>query len=170
MIDPIWNQTSLNDQLYQEVLVDIYAPDSVNLTQIDDNQGMQVLARAMKNAAMTLTPEEQRQTYLEENEDYSTDVIRVSDVESLECWYGYIYTQNNSKYRLQETVRPQLNGLEVVWPVLPADEEDVELDIPAGQDHVIILRRTSPSCQYGLQYLTHPRELNDEEMIEVAKH
>ena len=37
MIDPIWNQTSLNDQLYQEVLVDIYAPDSVNLTQIDDH-------------------------------------------------------------------------------------------------------------------------------------
>ena len=58
MIDPIWNQTSLNDQLYQEVLVDIYAPDSVNLTQIDDHQGMQVLARAMKNAAMTLSPEE----------------------------------------------------------------------------------------------------------------
>ena len=105
---------------------------------------MQVLARAMKNAAMTLSPEESRQTYLEENEDYSTDVIRVSDVESLECWYGYIYTQNNSKYRLQETVRPQLNGLEVIWPVLLADEEDVELDIPAGQDHVIILRRTSP--------------------------
>ena len=101
MIDPIWNQTSLNDQQYQEVLVDIYAPDSVNLTQIDDNQGMQVLARAMKNAAMTLSPEEQRQTYLEENEDYSSDVVRVSDVESLECWYGYIYTQNNSKYRNQ---------------------------------------------------------------------
>ena len=129
-----------------------------------------MLARAMKNAAMTLSPEEQRHAYLEESEDYHTDVIRVSDVESLECWYGYIYTQNNSRYRLRETVRPQLNGLEVVWPVLPADEEDIELDIPAGQDHVIILRRTSPSCEYGLQYLTHPRELNDEEMIEVAKH
>lgn len=50
------------------------------------------------------------------------------------------------------------------------DEEDIELDVPAGQDHVIILRRTSPSCQYGLQYLTHPRELNDDEMIEVTKH
>ena len=37
MIDPIWNSTSENDQMYKEILVDIYAPDSVNLTQIDDN-------------------------------------------------------------------------------------------------------------------------------------
>ena len=49
---------------------------------------------------MTLSPEESRQTYLEDNEDYGTDVIRVSDVESLDCWYGYIYTRNNSAYRL----------------------------------------------------------------------
>jgi len=92
MIDPIWNSTIANDQMYSEVLVDIYAPDSVNLTQIDDMQGMQVLARAMKNAAMTLSPEDLRTPYLEENEDYKNDVIRVSDVETLECWYGYIYT------------------------------------------------------------------------------
>lgn len=36
MIDPIWNTTVDNDPLYKEVLVDIYAPDSVNLSQIDD--------------------------------------------------------------------------------------------------------------------------------------
>lgn len=79
---------------------------------------------------------------MEESEDYGKDVIRVSDVESLDCWYGYIYTQNNSPYRLQETVRPQLEGLEVVWPPLPEGEEDVEIDVKAGSDHVIILRRT----------------------------
>ena len=49
---------------------------------------------------MELSPEDSRQTYLEEDEDYGTDVIRVSDVESLDCWYGYIYTYNNSPYRL----------------------------------------------------------------------
>ena len=31
------------------------------------------------------------------------------------------------------------------------------------------MRRTEGSCQYGLQYLTHPRELEDDEMIEIAK-
>ena len=34
---------------------------------------------------------------------------------------------------------------------------------------MIILRRNAPSCQYGLQYMTHARELEDEELIEIAK-
>ena len=78
---------------------------------------MQVLSRALKSAAMSLSPVETRQTYLEDNEDYGGDVIRISDVESLDCWYGYIYTLNNSPYRLKETLKPQLTGLEVVYPM-----------------------------------------------------
>ena len=66
-------------------------------------------------------------------------------------------------------MRPQLDGLEVIWPALEPGEQDIELDVPAGQDHVIILRRNAPSCQYGLQYMTHARELEDEELIEIAK-
>ena len=169
MIDPIWNKSVKNDELFKDVLVDIYAPTSVNLTQIDDYQGMQVLARALKGAAINLSPEESRQYYLEENEDYGTDVVRISDVESLDCWYGYIYTQNKSPHRLQEVVRPQLVGLEVVWPRLEPDQDDIDIDVPSGSDNIIILRRTQPSCQYGLQYMTHPRELNDDEMLEIAK-
>ena len=57
----------------------------------------------------------------------------------------------------------------MVWPVLAEGEEDVEVDIPAGLDHVIILRRTAPSCRFGLSFLTHPRELEDDEMIEIAR-
>lgn len=36
MIDPIWNSTTANSPLFEEVLVDVYAPDAVNLTQLDD--------------------------------------------------------------------------------------------------------------------------------------
>ena len=57
----------------------------------------------------------------------------------------------------------------MVWPPLPAGEEDIEIDVPAGSDHAIVLRRTAPSCQYGLSYLTHPRELEDDEMLSIAK-
>jgi len=32
MIDPIWNSTVSNDEAYKEVMIDIYAPDQVNLT------------------------------------------------------------------------------------------------------------------------------------------
>ena len=53
--------------------------------------------------------------------------------------------------------------------MVEADDECIEVDIPAGNDHIIILRRNSRSCQYGLRYLTHPRELEDDELIEVTK-
>lgn len=169
MIDPIWNDTANNHPNYKDVLVDIYGPESVDLQPLTDEVGMQYLVRALKKAAMTVSPEETRQTYLEDNEDYGTDVIRVSDVESLDCWYGYIYTLNKSPFELTETLRPQLDGLEVVYPAIKPDEEDIELEIPAGQDHIIILRRTENSCKYGLQYLTHQRKLSDDEMIEATK-
>jgi len=72
---------------------------------------------------------------------------------------------NGSKYELKETLRPNLEGLEVVHPSLTGDEGiDVEIELPAGQDHIVILRRTQSSCTYGMQYLTHPREFTDEEI------
>ena len=40
MIDPVWNGTTDNDDLYREVLVDIYAPEAVDLTQVEDATGM----------------------------------------------------------------------------------------------------------------------------------
>ena len=94
-------------------------------------------------------------------------VYRITDVECLDCWYGFIYTANNSPYKLKETIRPTLEGLEVVWPA--TDDGDIEFSIEAGGDHVVILKRTEGSCRYGLQYLTHPRELSDEEMKQHAK-
>lgn len=169
MIDPVWNETVNNNASYYDVLVDVYAPESVRLSQVSDEQGMQTLAKALKHAAMTVSPADNHQTYLEDNEDYGTDVIRVSDVESIDCWYGYIYTQNKSKYRLKETLRPQLEGLEVAYPAMSPDAEDFELDIAPGDDHIIVLRRIENSCKYGLQYLTHERELTDEEMVEACK-
>lgn len=66
-------------------------------------------------------------------------------------------------------MRPALEGLEVVYPHMSPDEEDIEFTVQPGQDHIVVLRRTQNSCTYGLQYMTHPRELSDEEMMEMAK-
>ena len=41
-----------------------------------------------------------------------------------------IYTKNESRYRLKETLRPKLEGIEVVHPSLK--EQDIELDIEVG--------------------------------------
>ena len=68
---------------------------------------MEVLAKALKHAAMTRTTEEQQQKYLANKIDYS-DAIRVTSLSDLNCWYGFIYTSNDSLYKLKETLTPDL--------------------------------------------------------------
>ena len=92
MIDPLWNQTILNDDMYREVLVDIYAPEAVTLEQVEDARGMQYLVTALKDAAKRLSPEADKTYYLEYHEDYGNDVVRITNVECLNCWLGFIYT------------------------------------------------------------------------------
>ena len=154
MIDPLWNETILNDDMYREVLLDIYAPESVTIDAVEDAKGMQYLVKALSDAAKRLAPEEDKTYYLEDNPDYGRNVTRITNVECLDCWYGFIYTKNDSPYKMTETMRPTLEGLEVVYPEMD-DESDILMSIPAGGDHIVILRRTEPSCKYGLQYMTH---------------
>ena len=108
------------------------------------------------------------QYYLEDNEEYGRDVTRISDVEALNCWYGFIYTKNGSQFPMTETMRPNLQGLEVAYPDLDGGQ-DINFTVQPGEDHIVILRRTENSCQYGLQYMTHPRPLSDNEMKEAAR-
>ena len=44
----------------------------------------------------------------------------------------------------------------------------MEMDIEAGKDHIIILRRTEGSCSFGLSRLTHEREKSDDEFVQLA--
>ena len=92
MVDPMWNKSAENDRLYREVLVDIYCPEAVALDQVEDARGMQYFAAALKHHARELSPPDAREHYLQENPDYGEDVLRVQTIESLPCWYGYIYT------------------------------------------------------------------------------
>lgn len=73
-------------------MIDIYAPEAVNLEPVEDMRGMEYLAQALKHAAQTLAPESAKENYLADHEDYGTDVLRIQDIEALPCWYGYIYT------------------------------------------------------------------------------
>lgn len=69
---------------------------------------------------------------------------------------------------MTETMRPALEGLEVMHPEMD-DDQDIVLTVPAGGDHIVVLRRTDASCKYGLQYMTHQRPLTDEEMMQGAR-
>ena len=52
MIDPLWNETTVNDDRYSDVLIDIYAPQTVSIDAITDEEGLEILVKALKSAAI----------------------------------------------------------------------------------------------------------------------
>lgn len=105
--------------------------------------GVNMLTLALKHAAKTKSTAE-RKYWLSDDRKYGNSVYRISDVECLDCWYGFIYTANESNYPLKERLTPKLTGLEVVSPPLTNGYIDYELE--PGQSMVIVLRRTLGSC------------------------
>ena len=81
-----------------------------------------------------------REHYLANNPDFGTDVLRVQDLESLPCWYGYIYTKNSSAKELRETLWPAVEGFSILYP-FGGGQAGVELRLAPGEDHIVILRR-----------------------------
>ena len=64
------------------------------MKSVPDEVGLKILGKALKNAAQTRITEDKRDFYLTDNEEYGETVWRVTDVEVLDCWYGFIYTKN----------------------------------------------------------------------------
>ena len=148
MIDPFWKeQTVNNDHQYSDVLIDIYSPAQVYVELMDYDLGFSYFVRACKDAAITMSPIKPREYYLQSSPQNGADVFRVSDLETLECRYGYIYTENNSQTPIQETMNFQLQGLEIVYPEIQTNqaegensEEVVEVSVEPHNSHIIIFR------------------------------
>ena len=91
----------------------------------------------------------------------------MQDLDLLKCWYGFIYTHNLSKFVLEETMKPNLEGLEVIYP--ENDGELLKITISAGDEHLIILRRFSNNCKYSTSYMKHKRRFIEDKMKGLAK-
>ena len=66
--------------------------------------------------ARNKAPQEMRRKYLADKEDYQ-NCVRVQDFDSLNCWYGYIYTLNDSQYTLRDNVMLEVKGIDAIEPV-----------------------------------------------------
>ena len=74
MIDPVWNESVSQGESAEEfkkVLLDIYAPETVDIEVMEHEDGMKVLSRSLKHAAMKLSPPEKKVRYLEDRPDYN---------------------------------------------------------------------------------------------------
>ena len=107
----------------------------------------------------------QKSYYLKgQDEDFGDYLYRVKDL-SLQCFYGYIFTQNDSSHRFKEVLKPQLYGLEAVLPL----GSEFMIDLEAGESHIVVLRRTKPKVVLNLQYQSMPKEASDDELKALAR-
>ena len=116
LIDPIWDETAKNDKAYFEISVDVYGPQNVALKEIEKEHGREVLKQSIKNYARNKAPQDKRRNFVENQEEYS-NCIRIEDIESLNCWYGYIYTFNDSAYTLRDKVVLEAPGIDAIEPI-----------------------------------------------------
>ena len=75
-----------------------------------------MLKQSIKNYARNKAPQDKRRNFVENQEEY-LNCIRIEDIESLNCWYGYIYTFNDSAYTLRDKVILEAPGIDVIEPI-----------------------------------------------------
>lgn len=83
------------------------------------------------------------------------------------CRIGFVYTSNESKHLLSETLKLNLKGAEVLWPAAP--ENTYELELAAGTDHISIFRATEEQTSFGYAPNVKLRVKSRDELIELAK-
>ena len=128
-------------------MLDIYSKQHFDISPLSDAYGLEILKKAFKGAAITRTSEETHSRYLKTSRPDYENVLRICSLDALECWYGFIFTKNESPYKLSETLSLQLEGLQVVCAdsqVITNEESKskIKLEIQPNDDHMIILRRT----------------------------
>lgn len=162
-VDPTWDPSADYHRDFKKITVDIYCPENLNIETVSRTEGVAILTQTLKDVAQNIVPKDKRSYHLASNKDYGRDAYRVTDLNESKCWYGFIYTKNDSGYELKEDIKPTLKGLEVFG------RSSTIIQVPSGGDDIIILRRNDGSCSFSLSYNTIPRELSEAELIQKAK-
>ena len=114
--------------------------------------------------ARNKSPQELRKNYIKNREEYQ-NCIRIQDLDSLNCWYGYIYTLNDSPYILRDNVMLEVKGIDAIEPIGFQPNQETMLEIESQGEHLIILRRYEGHASFVLQYAPQPRQLSDSELV-----
>ena len=130
MISPHWNPSTLNHTDYQKVLIDVLGPEKIELKELDPQEGFKIFHHSLLRFYKNKAPEEKPENILyfaEENPLYGQDLY--TNIDTLDCWYGYIYICNKSKhqalclFRLDENFK----NCNLVYPQDSEEDFDVQL-------------------------------------------
>jgi len=167
VVDPQFNESAELEEGYKDINIDVYTTQSVNLTPLDPQNGVKHLAQMLRKEAQKVD-EDKFDHYLSGNADYS-DVIRLKSGDLTDAPYIAIYTKNKSQHALSEALGfSKLDNIDVLFPKEVSENEDLALDIPAGDDNIIVLRGGN-GYSYSYYMQTMQRAVDNSEIIAAAK-
>jgi len=116
--------------------------------------GFSTLIIALKNHANSEAMRKERKHYLADYKPLMKDAWRISKSSLDNFWHGYIYTKNDSAVALEEELTTTVSGMEIVWPPNTKSGEPVSVNIPPGEDHIVVMRRIEGECSmnYGFSF------------------
>ena len=142
-VQALFNDVAMTDQNYQDLNIDIYTNQAVTLTPVKYSNGVSYLAKMFQGLAVNHIGDEHKVKFQETNADYSNNVRITGDNGGVDAPLRIIYTENNSEYVYKQGFTfTRLEGAEVVFPKNLAVNEQLNIEIPAGGNHIMVLRNT----------------------------
>lgn len=143
MVSPIWNQYADESPEYKKVFLQVMCDKTVLLKHLTAEDGQVVFTESLKKHAQDQPADTRRGVPM------IKEAYKLINLEAGELWFGYIYCNNTSRRAFKEIITPKLVGLEIVGKEMVNGK--VELNVGAGSDDIIILRRTDPAIEFGMK-------------------
>ena len=136
MVDPHFNDTVNYDLNYKKVLIDFYAPFSIELAEMEVNRGI----RCLEQTLVTLAETKSKRDYPATHTEYGQSVWDANDLDSSGCWMGYYYLKNESDAIFAMKFKPMLKGCEVIGRPWEAGNT-FDLSVAPKEHEMVIYRR-----------------------------
>lgn len=119
------------------------AKECVQIKHLQTDDGFKVFVQGLKNYARDL-PQSAKQPVKNVPGAFKAITLEAGDL-----WYGFIYTNNPSNRGYEETLKLEIEGLEVVGKVVQNGE--LKLQGKPESDDIIVLKRTEGNPKFGLK-------------------
>ena len=119
------------------------ARECVQIKHLQADDGFKVFVQGLKNYARD-SPQSDKKPV-----NNVPGAFKVITLEAGDLWYGFIYTNNPSNKGYEETLKLEIEGLEVVGKVVQNGE--LKLQGKPDSDDIIVLKRTEGNPKFGLK-------------------
>ena len=161
MVAPDWHKSAFYSENYQKVRTGLYSEEDIELEPYDREYGYEALAEVFsKNSS--LKSKANLETMTDVPDEYKKRCFKDIDFSPVPGLFGYIIYTNVSSYALEQKLKIQLEGAEIVWPQAARDFYEFTLVTEPNSNGIILTRKHSSekaTCSISSQLV--PRRLSE---------